>query len=107
MTWTDSTGIPEVMVHTCRSWASTTPGVLRMWRRDLVQVDALGRGLQEHIDASRSGGRACGKITSATRTDASGSAARHPASAITAPAAMTATDPSAPAASRPGHEIAR
>lgn len=60
---------------------------------DLVEVDAFRRGLQQHVHPSRNKLQGRGRISSAMKTDAMGSANVQPLARMISPATSTATEP--------------
>ena len=67
----------------------------------LVEVDAPGRGLQQHVDRLAQQRPGAGEDHHATSTDATTSAGVQPVSMMTSAATITATEPSrSPSTSR-------
>src|SRR3954454_23652743 len=101
VTCADSTGIPLVIVHACRSCTSSTPGTSPRCERTSSRSRCAGVVSSSTLTASRSSANALGRISTAMTNDAKGSARRKPVPAITTAATTTSAEPSrSPSTSR-------
>src|SRR6516162_6482954 len=92
-TCADSTGSPDVIVHACRSCTPTTPSSAIMCVRTSVRSMLLGLASSRTSTASRSSRQVRGRMSTATASDAMGSARSKPVAATTTPVMITAIAP--------------